>query len=87
MQSSGGEVMDEKSDTFPQSLMIQTRLLAARSLTLLVRNPQALKFQAFQNLVFGLLLGALYSNLRNFSKFFLGGSRLRECFRPENNDF
>jgi hypothetical protein len=25
--------------------------------------------------------------LRNFSKFFLGGSRLRECFRPENNDF
>ena len=64
--SSDGGGLDEENDTtdYPQPFMSQVRLLSSRSITLVWRNPQALKFQALQNIVFGILLGALYSNVK-----------------------
>jgi ABC-type multidrug transport system ATPase subunit len=55
---------DGSSDelVFSRSFLDQSRLLAQRSLRLFWRNPQAFRFQAFQNLLFGVILGALYSN-------------------------
>jgi hypothetical protein len=45
----------------------QISVLTSRGALLAVRNPQALAFIAIQNLVFGIIIGSLYSNLGNFA--------------------
>ncbi|KAH9258346.1 hypothetical protein BASA81_003395 [Batrachochytrium salamandrivorans] len=52
---------------YAQTFAVQMQLLANRSALLVWRNPQAFRFQAAQNLVFGLLIGALYSNIRSLN--------------------
>jgi hypothetical protein len=45
------------------SLGQQIRVLIERQVTLSWRNPQVIRFQGLQNMVFGIVLGSLYSNL------------------------
>ena len=49
----------------PISLGAQTKILMARGISLAWRDPQVLRFQAIQNIVFGIILGSLYSSLGN----------------------
>ena len=49
--------------TYSQPFMHQVRLLVKRSLVLVWRNPQAIKLQVLESVLFGLLLGSLYSNV------------------------
>ena len=56
----------EKQDVdYAQPLVVQTKVLLNRAALLAFRDPQVLKFQAIQNVVFGIILGSLYSNLGN----------------------
>ena len=44
----------------------QVPILTGRAALLAFRDPQALKFQVVQNVIFGVVIGSLYSNLGNF---------------------
>lgn len=49
------------------SIALQIELLVQRSFALVARNPHMLRFTIFQNTIFGLILGSLFSRLTEFA--------------------
>lgn len=63
LENGGAHQTSNKSGITHARLGTQITILSHRSLVLTWRDPQALRFQAIQNFVFGLVLGSLYSSL------------------------
>jgi ABC-type multidrug transport system ATPase subunit len=66
MCSTGGGGGGATAAPYQLSVFMQTHLLVRRAFVLTWRDPSSARFLAVQNLVFGVLMGSLFANLRSF---------------------